>query len=183
MGYLAASGYAGTERINLANGYWVEIKKCLSSAEAAFCEAAMMPDHRLADGAQSSTLDQRAYRTEMVVQSLVAWNLDDDDGTVWSLEAGQKFSGPGKNPYPPQCPRRHSVARVAEPDFERIFQRCDELNSPRKGSEAASFPDGAERGDQDGNGSAADPGPVPDGAGVLDPAGVEPGDAAAAPAP
>lgn len=176
-GFLEVSGYDGTTKIDLGNGYWAEVKNCLTNKEASLVEAALIGNHRLGDDGQAADLNSRANRTEMVVQSLVAWNIDDADGTVWSLEPGQSRQGAPapKNPYLPGGPRRQSVARLPEPVFEQIWQQCDKMNSPRKGPEAASFPEQDERGDQDGDTGTAGPGPVPDGTGVLEAAGADAG--------
>jgi hypothetical protein len=162
-GFLEASGYDGTERIDLGNGYWADVKKCLSSAEASLAEAAMMTNHRLGDRGQAADLNSRGYRTELVVLSLAGWNIDEQDGTVWPLDPGQPKAGAPvpRNPYLPGCPRRQSVARLPEPVFELIWQKCDELNSPRTGPDAASFPDGAVGGDPYGDGGPAGPAAVP----------------------
>lgn len=89
---------------------------------------------------QYADVDTRAGRVEMVVQSLTAWNLDDDDGTGWPLDSGiDTPPRPGVNPYPPGCPRRKSVARLPSPLFDLIWAECDRLNGPRKGAEAAGF--------------------------------------------
>jgi hypothetical protein len=155
-GFLAAAGYDGTEKIDLAPGYWAELKKCLSEEEASWAEAAMVGKVRaeMTTNRQYADVDTRAGRVELVVQSLVSWNLADDDGTEWPLE-GVKGARPGQNPYPPGCPRRASVARIPSPIFDEIWAKCDELNGPRKTAEAAQFPDEAERGDPDGDAGAA----------------------------
>lgn len=172
-GFLQASGYDGTEKIDLGNGYWAEVKRCLSAEEMAFVENTMGAGKQRIDvsngGRQFAELDIRASWTEMVVQSLAGWNLDEDDGrTTWPLDAGGRFAGRGgENPYPPGCPRRLSVARLPDPVFKQIWAKCDELNSPRQGREAAGFPGEDERGDPDGDGGAAGPGPVPGGAHAM----------------
>lgn len=155
-GFLAASGYDGTERIDLAPGYWAELKKCLSEEEAGWAEAAMMGKVRaeMSENRQYADLDTRAGRVELVVQSLMSWNLADDDGTPWSLE-GIRGIRPGLNPFPPGCDRRKSVARLPSPIFDKIWAKCDELNAPRTPAEAATFPDPAVSGDPDGDGGAA----------------------------
>ena len=164
-GFLAASGYEGTERIDLGNGYWCDVKKCLTSAESGRAEAVMIGNHRLGNSGQSADVNSRGYRTEMVVLSLVDWNLDDEDGNKWPLDGNEVN---GRTVYSPGCLRRQSVARLPEPVFETIFKRVDDLNSPRKGTEAASFPDQDERGDQDGDRTAPGAGQVPDGTPVLE---------------
>lgn len=171
-GFLQASGYDGTEKIDLGNGYWAEVKKCLTAEEMTFVENVMGAGRQRIDvsngGRQFAELDLRASWTEMVVQSLVAWNIDEEDGTLWPLDAGGKFAGRGdQNPFPPGCPRRRSLARLPDPYFKAIWQRCDQLNTPRTGAEAASFPKPDVSGDPDGDGGAAGPGPVPGGEGAV----------------
>lgn len=183
-GFLSA--YEGTERIDLGDGYWVDVKKSLSSKEYAPVENALGGTQRIdltagqngskPSGRQSAVIDVRTGRTELVVASLVAWNLDDADGSVWPLD-------PDKPPYKPGCGRRQSVDRLPESVFDRIWQRCDAMNGQPDPQEAATFPDPAERGDPDGDGGAAGPGPVPDGGGVLAEAGAYQGDAGGPPAP
>ena len=151
-GFLAASGYDGTERLTLAPGYWADLKKCLSEEEAGWAEAAMMGKVRaeMSENRQYADLDTRAGRVELVVQSLHAWNVADDDGTEWPIE-GVRGVRPGTNPYPAGCDRRKSVARLPSPVFDAIWAKCDELNQPRPPGEAAGFPDQPVSGDTDGN--------------------------------
>ena len=187
-GFLQASGYDGTEKIDLGEGYWAEVKKCLSAEEMAFVENTMGAGKQRIDvsngGRQFAELDIRSSWNEMVVQSLAGWNVDDPDGTVWPLGAGGKFAGRGgENPYPPGCPRRLSVARLPDPVFKQIWAKCDELNSPRTGREAADFPDPDELGDQDGDTGATGPGAVPGGEGAMEGPRADQGGGEAASAP
>lgn len=172
-GFLDASGYGGTTRIDLGGGYWCDVKNSLSVAEKAHVDECMGSRQKVDVGGQRqfAELDIGASRREMVVQSLVEWNLDDEDGTVWPLDAGGKFAGRRGNQYPPGCPRRLSVERLPGPVFDQVWGVCDGLDSPRQGREAADFPGQAERGDPDGDGGAAGPAEVPDRAGVLEGAG------------
>jgi len=186
MGFLSVSGYEGTEKVDLGNGYWCEVKRCLTSAEKARVDDLLGAKQRVdvAGKTQFAELDYSAMRTEMLVQSLVAWNLDDDNGDEWPLDAGGKFAGRGsENPWPPGCPRRQSVARLPSPVFDVIYEKCDELNSPRRGADAVSFPDPAVGGGPDGDGGPA--GPAADAVGAGDVAEARPdqggGGAAAAP--
>lgn len=188
-GFLEASGYDGTKKIDLGNGYWAEVKNCLTATEMAFVENTMGAGKQRIDvsngGRQFAELDIRSSWTEMVVQSLVSWNIDETDGeTLWPLGAGEKFAGRGgENPYPPGCPRRLSVARLPDPVFKAIWQECDTLNSPRTGAEAASFPEQDVSGDPDGDGGASGPGPVPGGAGAMAELRADQGGGEAPPAP
>jgi hypothetical protein len=173
-GFLSA--YEGTERIDLGRDYWADVKKCLSTKESAAMEGAMGGKQQLDVGTkrQFATLDVRAGRVEMVVASLVAWNLDDDDGTLWPLD-------PDKPPYKPGCERRQSVDRLPSPVFDKIWKRCDELNGQDSGEDQARFPEPAELGDPDGDDGAAGPPGLPDGERVLDAPGPDEGDLAGPP--
>jgi hypothetical protein len=174
-GFLEASGYYGEEEIDLGNGYWVKVKKCLSSEEMGFVEDTLGAGRQKIDvsngGRQFAELDLRASWREMVVQSLASWNIDGDPwpkGTIWPLDAGARFAGRGgENPYPAGCPRRQAVAALPDPVFKQVWQKCDQLNSPQRGSEAASFPDQDERRDPDGDTGAAGAAPVPPGEGPV----------------
>jgi hypothetical protein len=158
-GFLSASGYDGTEKVDLAPGYFAEVKRCLSEEEAGFAESAMLGKVRaeMTANRQYADLDTRAGRVELVVQSLVSWNLVEEDGvTSWPLDSGIVTTPkPGVNPWPPGCPRRKSVARIPSPLFDMLWAKCNELNGPRTSDEAARFPDETERGDPDGDGGTA----------------------------
>jgi hypothetical protein len=158
-GFLAASGYEGTEEIDLGNGYWVRIKRCISQAEYQ-----KVQDHlgggRMnvnMNGSRIAQMDVGASQVELVAASVEDWNLDDDNGEKW--------------PLAPLPALKASIARLPSAAFMRIYQACDELNGPRKGTDAVSFPDGPVGGDQDGDGGAGGLPEVPDGAGVVEAAG------------
>ena len=166
MGFLTASGYEGTEEIDLGNGYWVKIKKCISQAEYQ-----KVQDHlgggKMSvnmDGNRFAQMDVGASQVELVVASVVDWNLDDDNGEKW--------------PLAPPVALKASLARLPAPAFMKVFKACDELNGPRKGTDAVSFPDGPVGGDPDGDAGASGVPEVPDGAGVVEADGAG-GDAAA----
>lgn len=159
MGY--QSDYATTERIPLGNPkYWVEIKRCLSRGELKKAEK-LLADTTISvaqDGAQSAQLtpDVSAYRDHMVTSSIVAWNLDDDNGQIL--------------PITPD-----TVAILAGDDFDRIWERVDILNGPDGPEERRRFPAGGVGSDPAGEGGAAEPADVPAGARDVEAAGAAPG--------
>lgn len=154
-GYAAALGYDGTETIDLGVGYWIKVKKALTQAEKGRVDDLLGGKQRVDVGGktQFAEMDYTSSRTEMVVYSLDSWNLDDENGVELSL-AGVTDSK-GKVAYPPGCERRVSVASIVGPVFDQIYTVCDRLNGPRKGADAASFPDEAVGGDPDGDEPAA----------------------------
>lgn len=181
-GFLDDTGYSGTARIDLGKGYWAEVKNCLDAEENGYC-ADLLGGKQEVDVAgqrQFATMDYTSSRREMVVQSLVAWNLTDPDGSTWLL---LPESRPAGRPYPAGSVRRLSVARLPAPVFEQIFKVCDELNAPRKGADAVSFPDGPVGGDPDGNGWAAGPAADAVGAGDVAEVRADEGDGGETPAP
>ena len=181
-GFLEASGYEGTQRIDLGNGYWADVKKCLTTEEKARVDDLLGGKQQVdvAGQRQYASMDYTASRREMVIQSLVAWNLTDPDGSTWLLLPESRPTG---KPYPAGSLRRLSVGRLPAPVFEQIFAVCDELNSPRKGADAVTFPDGPVGGDPDGDGGAGDPAAVPDGTGTVAAAGAYPRGRRGAPPP
>ncbi len=175
-GFLDDTGYGGTTRIDLGRGYWAEVKNCLDAEENGYVADLLGGKQQIDTGGQRqfASMDFTSSRRERVVQSLVAWNITDPGGETWPLLPASRPAG---KPYPAGSLRRLSVARLPSPVFEQIHQVCDELNAPRKGADAVSFPDGPVGGDPDGNPGAAGPGPVPDGEGVLEGTGADEGSA------
>ena len=143
-GFLSA--YEGTERIDLPDGYWVDVKKCLSSAEYAPVETALgSRQHVSADskgGVRFTDIDQREAQIRMLIASIEDWNLDDDhadpEGTKWALS--------------PEKAKRANIERIPVKFRMKIYQRCDELNGPQAEDEQVRFPDAAVGGDPDGDG-------------------------------
>lgn len=174
-GFLSA--YEGTERIDLGRGYWVEVKKCLSSAEYAPVEMALGSRQRpTANGSGTVTfgeINQREAQIRMLLASIEDWNLSDDgtDGPKWPLS--------------PEKLKRESIERLPAGVRMLIYKKCDDLNGPPDPDEQARFPDPGELGDPDGDGGA----PGADGVRVRagDVAGVrgegEPGEAGGLAAP
>lgn len=158
----------GTERIELGNGFWVDVKKCLTHEEKQFAQAKLGAGRQSVDmgGRRFAEVDPNGFETELIVQSLVDWNLTDKDGLL-PLDAGARFAGRGnENPWPPGCPRRVSVARLPGWATTLIYNRCNELNGTDS-KEAATFPDRLGEGGEGRDGGAAGTAVVPDPGGVL----------------
>lgn len=141
-GFLDA--YEGTERIDVGNGYWIDVKKCLSSQEYRKVQVYLGSGKQTlsvsGSGEAFAQIDPSSAQDEMLFQSITDWNLD-SDGKIWLLT--------------PDKERKASINRLPVSVFMQVYQVCDELNGPRKGNEAAQFPDPAVSGDPDGDDAAA----------------------------
>lgn len=152
MGFLSA--YSGTRRIDLDGHYYVVVKECLSMMEKQRADKALGSTQTIdMSGRHAATIDTSAYTLEMVAASIVEWNLDEEDGTIWPLS--------------PEPVKRRSIERLPAPVFERIYQEIDALNGPRSKDEQVRFPAGELRGDPDGDGGPAEPGDVLDRSAVV----------------
>jgi hypothetical protein len=143
VGFLSA--YSGTKRITIDGHYYAEVKECLSMIEKQRAEKALGGSTPTFDmnGHGSARLDTAAFAVEMVCASLVSWNFDEDDGTVWALS--------------PDNVKRRNIARLPAPVFDAIYQEVNALNGPRAKDERVRFPDGGLGGDPDGLAGAAEP--------------------------
>jgi hypothetical protein len=165
-GFLSA--YEGTETVDLGDGWWVKVKKCLSSTELGWAQSAMGADKQRVDGnSQYADLNVQAFQRELIVQSLDSWNLTDADDVLLPLDAGPVPVRHGQNPYPPNCPRRASVGRLPAPVFEQVYDKCNEQNGTRGTDEAARFPDEPVGGDPDGGDGTGSAPAVPEGEGAV----------------
>ena len=149
-GFLDAAGYSGETEIPLSEGYQVTVKNCLTSDEYAHVQQLLGSGRavvRLNGGPSAVNIDVPAAMREMLFRSVTGWNLDDPDGTPWPLE--------------PEKAKRASVARLPYPVLQQVYEKCNELNSPRQGPEAAQFPEEGVGGGEDGDGGAPGADAVP----------------------
>lgn len=137
--------------IDLGDGYFVKIKP-LSKGDLAACQERLQKwQVRVNSGAADphGEIDFSAYQEEMVVRSLVEWNID----------------GPrGKLPVAPLDAARQSYRQLPALVADQIFTECDKLNAPPAASEGARFRDAGEGGAE----GAADPEATGGVGGVLD---------------
>lgn len=143
-GFLDA--YEGVKRIELGNGYWIDVKLCLSSAEYRRVQAHLGAGRQTlsvsGSGDTTTQIDPASAQDEMLFQSIADWNLD-DDGKPWPLS--------------PASERKASIARLPASVHMQVYQVCDELNGPRQGKEAAQFPDEPVGGGPDGDSGPGEP--------------------------
>jgi hypothetical protein len=126
--------YCDTRRVPVGapdRGYWVELRTTLLQGDKAAAERALISGRiRPGDGAEMN-MDHVAYREKMLLASIVAWNLDDPDGTVWPVTL-------------------ESVRRLPSLEFDRLAKLVDEMNAPPSKEETRQFPDERSGGDPHG---------------------------------
>lgn len=137
MGFLSA--YSGTRRVDIGDGYWIDVKECLSVVEKHRAEKALGGSNPTFDmnGNGSAKLDTAAFAVEMVAASITGWNLDEDDGAVW--------------PLAPDSVKRANIARLPASVFDTVFAAVNEANGPRERGEQVRFPEPSVSGDSNGH--------------------------------
>lgn len=158
MGFLSA--YSGTKTIDVGGGYHIEVLECLSIVDKQRGEKALAAPRIDMNGQGVMALDTVAFHNVMMNASIIAWNLDDDDGTVWALT--------------PERVKAANIARLPGPVFDQVWAVVDELNGPRGRAEQVRFPDAGPVGDPVGDGGAAVAGDVHDAPATVAAAGDPP---------
>jgi hypothetical protein len=137
IGYQAKT--TDIERIALVShpDYWVEIVTSLERGAMKKAEHALMKASMDTDGNGSIDPDVAEYRDIMVRSSIVAWNLDGANGQAL--------------PITPE-----NVDLLKGKDFDKIFERVNQLNEDMTKDERERFPGQGERSDHDGIGVGAE---------------------------
>lgn len=140
MGFL--SHYSGVQRVEVGEGYWVDVKKCLTVAEKQRAETALTSNPVVdMSGHGTAKVDMPAFHNEMMFASIVGWNFDEDDGTPWALM--------------PDRVKRINIARIPAPVFDTVWEVVNELNGPQSKADRIRFPVNGVGRDQDGDAGAS----------------------------
>lgn len=148
MGFMSA--YDGTFTVQIPHpdkAYWVVLKKHLSHGGTERSTAALQA-LSMVDGKPVPAPDVFRSQSERVLASVVEWNLDDDNGTVWPVNM-------------------QSVRRLPDAVFTQLHDAIEASNAPRPAAEQARFPGEGVSGDPDGDARPAIADDVPAAAGVL----------------
>lgn len=160
MGFLSA--YSGTQKIDVGEGYWIEVRECLSIIDKQRAEKALASSPKIdMTGNGTVSLDTVAFHNAMLEASIVGWNLDDDDSTVWALA--------------PSNVKRDNIARLPAPVFDQVWQVVNDLNGPRERADQVRFPEPGIVGGPDGDGGSAVAEDVRGGTAVVAAPGAAPG--------
>ncbi|MHA6764679.1 hypothetical protein [Streptacidiphilus sp. PAMC 29251] len=150
------SAYDGTHRITIPHPekeYWVELKQHLTHG-ATEKSATALQAMTVVDGKPRPAPDVFRSRSETVLASIIGWNLDDANGTVWPINM-------------------QSLRGLPDSVFSLIHEAVEESNKPRPAAEQARFHGEGGVGDPDGDSGAPVDVDVPAGAGAVEAAGAE----------
>ena len=159
MGFLSA--WDDNERIDVSDlagdlpgTWWVDVKKCLTHAEAEDVMKHLMkgtmqlPDNLTSGGEKikvqtklsvEAVVDHQAY---IVARSIVGWNLTDRNGALLPFEVDDTLENPWE-------PVEASLAKLPAPVYDRVAKVVVAANT-ESSSETATFPAGDEGRDSDG---------------------------------
>jgi hypothetical protein len=146
MGFLSA--YEGTVRVEIESnpGYWVELRKYVSTGKREESERAL-GQMTVIDGKPVLSPDTVKYRQQLLLAAIANWNLDDSDadgepgsGRIWPIDLGH-------------------VKRLPDVVFDQLWTIVDKGRNRTK-EEATQFPGVGVSGDQDGSAGSAEPGDV-----------------------
>jgi hypothetical protein len=160
MGFLSA--YSGTRRVTVGDperGYWVELRETVSQGAKAKAEQELMGRQQINGGDVTTQMNVVGFHHQMVLASIINWNLDDDNGHIWPLNM-------------------QSIQRLPGPVFDYLWSLVDEMNAPRGAVERRRFRDAGDDGSEVGTeltGGSGEPQPVLAAPAALDEAGDEPG--------
>lgn len=136
MGFL--SRYVLTERLDLGDGFWLDYRPYLSSAQKARAEDLMVTSGT-GDGMRVAS---GSFAFEIVVQSITGWNLTDENDIPLPVRTEDE--------------RRASLARCPGFVVDKVFAKVNETSANRQKDEAA-FPGGAGPDTVGGDATGGDP--------------------------
>lgn len=145
------SAYTGTHRITLnhpdpTQEYWAELQKYLSHGSTQKAESHLQK-LTMVDGKPCPAPDVWSSQAEKVVASVVAWNLDDENGIA---------------PINMQ-----TIRRLPDVVFDQLLAAVEDSNKADEPAERRRFPDEGVVGDPDGDTGSAEPGDDADQAGAV----------------
>jgi hypothetical protein len=148
MGFLSV--YSGVKRIvvDSERDYWVDILEHVSQGGREAAERSLSA-MTFVDGKTVPNPDVAKFRQLSVLAAVSAWNLDDEDGTIWPLTL-------------------RSIQNLPGVIFDQLWEAVDSMNSPRSSEESQQFRDGDVSSDPHGDGRTPVVEHVPDRERVLE---------------
>ena len=146
------SAYTGTHRVVLDHPdpekeYWVELQKYLTHGSTQKADSHLQK-LTMVDGKPCPAPDVWASQAEKVLASVVAWNLDDDNGMTAPVNM-------------------QTIRRLPDVVFDQLLAAVGETNKSDDPAERRRFPDEGVVGDPNGDAGTAEPGDDADEAGAV----------------
>jgi len=114
------------ERIEVADGFWIDVKSTLSTEDYEYAQRALLGKMTMIGGGElRSEPDTIRYQQELVSRSIVAWNLTDEDGKVL--------------PHATEEEKMESIRRIPQSVFVLVFQKVSDDTKPRSSDEELKF--------------------------------------------
>ena len=113
--------------------FWVDVKVSITKSDYDAAQRRLMSNKLNMTGGQSSVdgdLDIPGFEEEMLVKSIVSWNLTDDSGNIL--------------PTAPEALLRRAVLSLPAAVTAQIYERVNDLNGRRSEAEAQSFRDASQ---------------------------------------
>jgi hypothetical protein len=127
--------YNKAERVNLTGvpetedgTWWVDVKVSITKSDYDAAQRRLMRNKLNLSGGKSSLdgdLDIPGFEEEMLVRSIVGWNLTDDSGTTLPLS--------------PEPLLRKAIMSLPSSVVSQIYERVNDLNGRRSEAETDSF--------------------------------------------
>jgi len=118
--------YNAPQRIEVAEGYWIDVKTNLTTEDYEAAQRALIGKMTMIGGGElRSEPDTIAYQHELVLRAIVDWNLTDENDAPLPLE-------PADN-------KRASIKRLPQSVFLTIYEQVSEASAPRSKDDEVSF--------------------------------------------
>ena len=148
MAFLSA--YSGTTTVYIGDqerGYWVQLKDHINQGDREDSERALAK-MSMVNGNSVLTPDVPLFRQRLLLASIAAWNLDDENGNVWPLTI-------------------RSIQQLPNVVFDQLWEIVDNGVKERSPEEMRQFRDAGVSGDPDGYPGTAITRDLPAGAGDV----------------
>lgn len=118
--------YNTPDRIEVAPGYWIEVKKSLTAEEFEHAQSALLGNVSFGAGGEfKSEPDTAAYQREIVFRSIVDWNLTDENDQPL--------------PLTPDEDKMKSIMRLPQEVFGMVFDLVNETSGARSKDDEVRF--------------------------------------------
>jgi hypothetical protein len=117
--------YNTPKRIEVADGYWIDVKTSLTAEDYEHAQRALLGKMTMSGDGLQSEPDTVGYQSELVARSIVGWNLTDEEGVLL--------------PLTPDDDKKASVMRLPQEIFLMLFDLVNETSGARSTEEEVNF--------------------------------------------